>query len=163
MKRQIQFLCRSILSIFVIGLAVICTGCSFVISFNINNLSGRPIAIRYSLKNTHHGLGPVLVDRNGEEGGPKHSQFGDGRINVDMQNRIVEFKLLPNEEVQLFSVTDRFDEKYEQEFNLTSLHISEGDGSITLEGDQVFKSFRPIRKDWYEFGPEIIGFVFEYN
>ncbi len=163
MKKYGQTSGRSLLAIFVIGLAFICTGCSFAISFNINNLSGRQITVRYVLKNVEHGLEPRLVNRHPANDNDRYRVFEKDRISVDTENRIVEFKLLTNEEVELFRIYDKPNDNYENEFNLIDLKISEGGGSIVIEGNQVYKSFRPIRGNWFEFGPEVIGFVLEYR
>ncbi|MEP6788300.1 MAG: hypothetical protein ABJB40_07710, partial [Acidobacteriota bacterium] len=103
------------------------------------------------------------VTFNTDKNTTEYSPFPEDRISVDAKNRSVEFKLLPNENVELFSVNDKLDNDYEKEMNLANLRINSADGSISLEGRQVFKSFRPIKSSWYSFGPETSGFVLEYR
>lgn len=146
-----------------IVLVIVSTGCSFTIGFNIKNLSGQSITVSYSLKDLHHGLSPRLVRDNFDEESTKYIPIPEDRININIENRVVEFKLLPGENVELFSIKDRLDNDYEREFNIANLRITGADGSTSLEGRQIFKSFRPLKKSWYVFGPEITGFMLEYR
>ena len=164
MKKKKHQISRLFWTSVIIGLVMLSTGCSFVISFNINNLSGQTITINYSLKDLQHGgLSPRLVGENSDDKKTKFIPIPEDRLRVDIENRIVDLKLLPNENVELFSVIDRLDNDYEEEFSLSNLRITGTDGSVSLEGRQVFKSFRPIKKNWYAFGPEITGFVLEHR
>ena len=162
MKSWVLKSCRSLLPTIVIGLAIICTSCQFAIEFRLNNLSNHPINVRYSLKNNYYGLDPKLVNKHGDKN-TNFSPFPEDRVNIDLQNRIVEFRLLPNEEAVLFWMSDKRGEDYKEAFNITKLNISDETGSLTLQGDEIFRSFRPIKKGWYDFGPEILGFVYEYR
>jgi hypothetical protein len=138
-------------------------GCSFHIGFNIRNMSDQAITVRYSLKDSGNGLLPQLVSEKRAENGTNYIPIPQERLDVDIENRVVEIRLLPNENVELFAVHDNLDNKYVKDFNLTRLCITGADGTIYLEGPEIFKSFRSIRKSWYDFGPEIVGFVYEYR
>ena len=159
MYRSIRVLCIGL----IIVLLFASTGCSFSIPFNIRNLSDQAITVIYSLKDLSNGFAPRLKSENRAEDGTNYIQIPQDRISIDTENRVVEFKLLPNGNVELYSVHDKLDNQYEEEFNLTNLHITGVDGTISLTGREIFKSFRPIKKSWYVFGPEITGFVFEYR
>lgn len=146
----------------VVGFVLVCTSCSFVIGFNIKNLSDKTITVSYAVKNGN-GLSPRLVQENLDTKETEYISFPEDRIRIDIENGLVEFKLLPRENVQVYSVHDRLDNKYEEEFSLTKLRITTVDGSTSFEGGHLFKRFRPIEKSWFAFGPEITGFVFEYR
>lgn len=146
----------------ILGTAIFSAGCSFAIGFNIKNLSDQTITVTYSLKDLNHGLSPRLVKENFKEN-TNYIPIPEDRVSIDTDNRVVEFKLLPNENVELFWTSDKLDGDYEKEFNITNLRISGEDGITSLEGREIFKSFRPIKKSWYTFGPEITGFVLDYR
>ena len=162
MKRVRRQPARIVLTSLVIGFVIVCTGCSFVIGFNIRNVSDLPITVKYSLKDSGDGSSPRLVRQNDEDE-IEYLPFPEDRISIDTQNRVVEFKLLPSENAQLYRVSDRLDNKYEEEFNLAKLSITVADGSTSFEGGHLFRQFRPIKKSWFAFGPEIMGFVLEYR
>jgi hypothetical protein len=153
---------KVLLLIGIIGFAIVNAGCSFSIGFSIKNLSGKPIVVSYSTTGMQ-GYVPRLINSIEGEKGEKYSAIPENRIAIDRENDTVKLNLLPNEEVELFWVTDRMENDYESDFRLKNLHIVSDDGSISLEGRKVFQSFRPIKNSWYAFGPETIGFVFEYR
>ncbi len=154
---------RSIFVLLILGISVLTTSCSFSIGFDIRNSSDRPITIRYSLKPSDDIRFPrLVVDPNGN-GGSKYSEFPYERIKRDIENRVCEFTLLSGEEAEVLSTYDKQSNEYEKEFAIAKMYISNGEGSVTLEGDEIFKKFRPITKNWYTFGPEIRGFIYEYR
>ncbi len=153
---------RMLLTCSILVFAFGCTGCSFYISFKLKNLSGKPIAVNYTVKNIQDGFAPSLIKVT-ETNGAQSVPIPDDRIRLDIENGSVEFEMLAEEIVELDHTIDRRESEYEEAFNLKSLRVSADDGSISLEGREAFKSFRPIRKSWYTFGPEIVGFEFEYR
>lgn len=146
----------------VLILAFGCAGCSFRISYILKNLAGKTVVVKYRVKSVQDGFAPSLV-RKSEAEGTQFVPIPDDRISLDFENRSIEFKMLADEMVELEHTIDRRDSEYEQEFNLESLQIIAEDGSVSMEGRDLFKSFRPVRKSWYAFGPEIVGFELEYR
>jgi hypothetical protein len=153
---------RMLLTSTILLLAVVCSGCSFHISFKLKNLSGKTIAVNYTVKNIQDGFAPSLLKKT-ETDGAQSVPIPDDRIRLDIENGSVEFTMFADEIVELDHTIDLRESEYEQAFNLKSLRIAADDGAISLEGLEAFKSFRPIRKRWYTFGPEIVGFEFEYR
>ena len=115
------------------------------------------------MKNFGGGIDPKVVRGNANEDGTEYIPFPKDRISIDEEKLVVELKILPNENVRLYYVNDRLDDDYEEDFNLKTLRIASAHGSTEFEGRHVFKNFRPIKQSWYSFGPEIIGFVYEYR
>jgi hypothetical protein len=152
---------RLLLTSTLLGLAFVSGGCSYLIKFKLKNASCRTIAVNYTVKNINNGLAPLLVQKNLAENRVESVPFPNDRLSVDIENGTVEFTLLADEEVEVDRVSDT--RQAEHTFNLTKLRIMGGEGSILLEGREAFKSFRPINKSWYEFGPEISASVFEYK
>ena len=140
---------------------VICAGCSYFISFNLKNLSGQTITVNYTVNDIKDGFAPMLVVQQTDGNRAGTVPIPDDRISMDVQKGSVEFKLLANEEVVLDEMSSGRD--YEKTFNINNLRIVAPNGSTEMEGPQVFRNFRPIKNSWYEFGPKIIGFVFEYH
>lgn len=164
MEKRTQYLIRRLLTIAILGFAIVTTGCSFSIGFNIKNLSENTVTVTYVLKkDSGQGFSPQLFLPGVAVNGSDFIPFPEDRIRVDKENRVVELKLLPNETVELFRVHDRRDNDYQKEMNLATLRIAATDGAMVLEGQQIFKSFRPVKNSWYMFGPEIAGFEFEYR
>ncbi len=153
MKNQKHQIKRIFLTGFIAGLAVISSGCSYVISFKLRNLSGQTITVNYVVKDIKNGLAPMLIQLSNAENRTETVPIPDDRIRIDPENGSVEFKLLANEEVEVDRTINWQQSDYEQAFNLKSLRIAGEDGSIYLEGRQAFTSFRPINKSWYTFGP----------
>jgi hypothetical protein len=147
----------------IVALAIISASCSYVTPFNLKNLSGKPIVVTYSVSQSHYLLSQQLIKVDEHSGESIYVPIPDDRINVNHEELTVEIKMLPNEEIQLFAVASRMDNDYERDFDIPKLRVAGEDGSISLEGRKVFESFRPIRKSWYKFGPDIVRFVFEYR
>lgn len=163
MENRIYRKRRLLLTGVIAGLAVIVSGCSYVIRFNLRNLSGQTITVNYTVKDIQNGLTPMLIQRSATENRTETVPIPDDRIRIDIENGSVEFKLFAKEEVELDSTIDGSESDYEKTFNLRNLRIAGEEGSVHLEGREVFKRFQPIKKSWYQFGPETIGFVFEYR
>ena len=154
---------RSILKLLIFGLSILTTSCSFAIGFDIRNASDLPITVRYSMKQSDDERFPRLVVDPDGNGGSKYSEFPEERIKRDIEKRVCEFNLLPGEEAELLFMRDREASEYGKALPIAKLYVSDGTGSLSFEGDQIFKQFRPIRKNWYTFGPEIVGFIYEYR
>jgi hypothetical protein len=163
MQKQGHPVSRAFLMGLIFVLVVVSVGCSFTVGFNIKNLSGKTITVNYSVNNSYYGFSPLLVRENVDENSEKYVPIPEDRIHVDIDNGTVEFSLLPDEEVQLYWVSDRLDRDYEEVFKIDSLRITDEYGSITFEGRRVFNSFRPVENSRFAFGPKIVGFVFEYR
>jgi len=159
MKYEIS---RTLLTSTILLLGLGCAGCSYHISFTLKNLSGKTIAVKYSVKNMQDGFAPNLVSKNKADGA-QFMPIPDDRISLDFENGSVEFKMLADEAVELDSTMDRRESEYEQAFNLKSLRIVADGDSVFMEGRELFKSFRPINRKWYTFGPGIVGFELEYR
>lgn len=162
--KKLHQISKTLLAGVIVGLAIINAGCSFKIGFNIKNLTDNAITVNYILKGPGAaGFSPRLVLENHGEDASKYLPLPEDRIRIETEKCTVEFELLPNENVELYWVGDRRENDYEKEFNLVNLRIIGADGSRSFEGREVFKSFLPIRKNWYTFGPDITGFVLEYR
>lgn len=150
---------------FVTSLAVLQIGCSFVTSFTLENNSDRSIEISYVLaEDGYCGFSPRLENKNRNSNDARFVDFPAERLVVDLTTRAVKFRLLSDETAEICSMSDRSRlEEYEKKFNLTSLRIQSAEGSIALEGRSVFQSFRPVKSGPLTFGPDIIGFVYEYR
>ncbi len=145
-----------------IGCAVLYTSsCSFMISFKIRNLSDRQIFVSYFVEEGHYGLAPKLFKGSHTASESEYGDFPSDRLKIDLSSRKVQFAMLPGDEVELFSLGDRSDEKYEEDFGLKNLLIESDEGSILYQGEQVFLAFRPIEKDENQFGPNITGFILD--
>lgn len=157
-----QRLVRIVLASVLFFVAFGTIACSFVIGFTIKNSSDRELIVAYNLRNADFGLEPELVEKN-NSGERKYTKFPEDRLKVDFDNRSVEFRLLPSEEVQILRMQDRSSSEYEKAFNLTSLKLSSSDSKATFEGRQIFAQFSPIKASAFTFGPSVIGFELEYR
>ncbi|MEP7075520.1 MAG: hypothetical protein ABI878_06885 [Acidobacteriota bacterium] len=82
---------------------------------------------------------------------------------LDFENKLVEIRLLPNEQVAVDGFIDNLSNNYEKEWNITALCMISTNGSVCAKGEEVYKSFHPIRKSWYTFGPAVIRFEYDYR
>ena len=162
MDKRIHFFQRSLLTVTVVIFSIVCSGCSFVVRFFIENSSERIVTVRYSTKNLQGGFDPKIFKENSNNG-IDEIPIPEDRVIIDTQNRTVEFKMLPHEQVRIWKMHGKLDENYESEWNISSLSISSGEGSVSFEGSEVYKNFRPIAKTWYTFGPNATSFKLEYR
>lgn len=154
---------RIVLTVILVGIALLYSGCSFTTRFKLKNSSGQHITVRYEFKDISAGFTPHLVLKNPEKNKPDSVAFPSDRIKIDKEKGLVEFKLMPDEEAILAQLTDRPMSEYEEVFNLKNFRVEGVSGTVFLEGRQVFQAFEPIKAGWPNFGPEIIGFRFEYK
>src|SRR5688572_23804386 len=88
----------------IVALAVISAGCSYVTPFNLKNLSGKPIVVTYSVSQSHYLLSQQLIKVDEHSGESIYVPIPDDRITVNHEELTVEIKMLPNEEIKLFTV-----------------------------------------------------------
>ena len=157
---------RLILFGLVICLTAILSGCSYSADVVIVNNSDHFIQIRYEAKKTDYwSLTPFFVPL---------AEFSISRTDwrvlsverykIDKEKGIVEVSLAPREALRIDAVNaGRAQQNLDEELNLKSLKITAEKGSMTLEGNQIYRQFKPEHKGWVLFGPSYSSYVLYYN
>lgn len=162
---EIAILKRSSIVICVLAITLFLSGCSFAIRYEMRNLSGEPVTIRYQTTDeaSLESL-PRLLQKGTGNGDQKYAEIPQERVSFSKEDKTIVFTLLPGEEVELFWVNDRSSlSEYEEEFPIETLELAGKDGSVTFQGTMAFKAFAPIRRSFFAYGPEVVGFVLEHK
>ena len=146
---------------------LILSGCSFVADFVVVNNSGDFIEISYETKNKpgYKSITPYLVNLNDFNNNKKEwREIPQDQYKIDSEKPTVEIKLAPNEVLRFESVdASRIQLNPYEELNTKRIKISGKNGSITLEGNQVFEQLKPQTSRWILFGPETGTYAIFYK
>jgi hypothetical protein len=160
---------KQLILILVIVLNVfLLSSCQIYSDFVIVNTSKDFIEVKYELKNVNYKSG-VPYFTSLEKFSKDKYEWQEGskeQYKIDKENGTVEVRLAPNEVLKVESV-DVFwiHEKPYEYFNIKNLNITGKNGSIKIEGNQVFEQFQPEYKGWSLFGnyPNYVIYYKEFN
>ena len=150
----------------ILFLSLCLTGCSYSVSFIIENHSNENISIKYQTKNLKYGdLTPRVM--NLSQIGKKRiwEKLSEANYKIDEEKGIVEVNILPNQAFELTN-TDPYwikQDPYGEHFNIKSLDISGQNGAIQVEGNQVFEIVEPQKTRWKIFGPDVNSYILRYK
>ena len=144
------------------------TGCSTSVSFIVENLSRDIITIKYETKNPNwSSLTPYISDLNSKNSnkGEEWRKAATEDFKIDKEKGMVEVNLRPNQGLRVASEDPYYISKdpYGDHFNLKNLSIVGKNGSIKLEGNQVFEMFQPESKGWSFILPNYPNYVLRYK
>lgn len=155
--KKILLLCLVVCS------TLILSGCSFSADFVVINNSADFIDVKYEINES---LPPKFAksEEFNNSNGTEWRELSQDRYKIDEQKRIVEVKLAPNEALRVESV-DAYGIKTNPygELSIKTLKIAGKNGSIELNGNQVFEHFEPKTLRWALFGPDTGAYVIYYK
>lgn len=157
--RTILRRCFSVSTILVSTLAL--SGCSYFAEFVLVNKSSKALVIEYFMKPTDAIVFPHVKARlaslhQHEANWREFNAFPEERLWVSANRQSARVKLLP-EEVLFLASHDIRDVANEPIFKsgIAKLSISSDSGSLTYEGDQVFKQFVPSQSGFFPSAPAL--------
>jgi len=143
------------------------TACSFSVPFVIENRSGNPISVRFKVKNWNNRPVQLIRDlsKRSDSNQNEWKQIPQEIYKVDNQSETVEVNLPPNHALQLGSADPYYihREPYGDHFKLKMLEITGDNGSIKLEGNQVFEMFEEQKSGFNIFEPSVNAYVIRYK
>jgi hypothetical protein len=150
-----------------IFITVFLSACSFSADFVIVNNSGAFVEVSYETKHkpTYKSIKPYLVSlENFNSGNKEWREVPEDRLKIDNEKPIVEVKVAPNEVLRFESVdAGRIKSDPYDELNTNRLTITGKNGSIILEGNQVFEQLEPQSSRWILFGPDTGTYAIHYK
>jgi hypothetical protein len=157
---------RLILFSVVMCLTSILAGCSFLADVVIVNNSNDFLQISYQAKTPNYGeltprfapLSEFSVNRT------EWRELSEERYKIDNETGTVEVRLAPHEALNIKSIdAGRAEDNPDKALNLKSLQIASEKGSIILEGDQIYRQFKPEHRGLVLFGPRYSTYVLYYD
>lgn len=137
--------------------ALTMTACSFSTDFVVVNSSDQPIEIRYRIGKT--GIEPLAVTRTpavlsaSQISSREWQELRPTQYVFDQEKRVVTVSINPGVGLRI-NQGGEWSEKYTGEnFIIEEINIRGSNGEVNLKGDQVYKSFVPVRSAFYTFGP----------
>lgn len=131
--------------------------CSFSTDFVVINASGHPIEIIYKIGDT--GIDPLAAVSPpailpASELGPREWQdLSPEQYVVDREQRTVTFSLSPGVALRIDQGAEWRESYTGENFIIKEVTIRGVNGEVFLKGDQVYKSFVPVPKAFYAYGP----------
>jgi hypothetical protein len=156
---------------FVLLFIVICsilllTSCSFRVSFIVENLSRGSIIVAYEAKKAPlDNYIPRVKSMNNPNNENNWEELPSEKYKLDKEKGIIEVNLSSNQALQV-AFEDPYDidkNPYGDDFNLKNISIVGENGSIKVEGNQVFEMFRPENKAWWSPLPNYPNYIFRYR
>jgi hypothetical protein len=151
----------------ILSLSIFLSGCSYRVSFIIENLSHSSIVVKYEAKKPNwNDLTPYVKNLNEINNREKSwEKPTEDKYKFDKEKGFVEVTIEPNQALQVTSVDPfwTYHEPYGDHFNIKMLSIFGQNGSIQIEGNQVFEIFEPQKVKFNLFGPGVSGYIFRYK
>jgi hypothetical protein len=148
---------RYVFTALLVLVALTLAACSFSTDFVVVNASDRPIEVRYRIGET--GIEPLAVTRkpatlpSSQISSREWQELSPTQYAFDREKRVVTVSINPGVGLRI-NQGGEWNEKYAGEnFIIEELNIRGSNGEVNLKGDQVYKSFVPVRSAFYTFGP----------
>ncbi len=145
-----------------VAFALLATACQFSTYFAVVNSSNSQMEVSYELKPS--GMMPnenirnprILSIAEFDNNKFEWRELPPNRFEVDKEKGIVKAQVEPNEVLQIEDEDSYYVAKEPNEhFDVKKLNLKGINGSVTYEGNQIFKQFQKEEKGWFGFGGTI--------
>ena len=131
------------------------TGCSFSVDFVVVNESDRPIEVRYRIRgNSSEPLSKTTKPAtlpSAQLHSREWRELPSEQFAIDSVNRTVTVQVKPGEALRIANVRDYGADSGVTDFIIMEIQIVGTSGGVSLQGDQVYKSF--VAESTAFFGP----------
>jgi hypothetical protein len=147
--------------------ALTMTACSYPVDFAVINGSAHPVQITYRIAETG-------VDSLGAVGRPailpassidsrKWQELSPAEFSFDGENRVVTVSLQPGQALRVYRGGQGAVEPTGGDFIIRELNVRGMGGEVTFKGNQVHRSFVPVPRPFYAFGPDTALLTLTYQ
>jgi hypothetical protein len=151
---------RSVLVILLLLFIGMSVGCSFSTDFVVVNASSQPVQVTYTIAPTTidllaaTGVGTPAILPVSELREREWRVLASSQYTLDRLNRTVSVSVLPNQGL-LINRGGEWHPNSEMPngFIIQKIQVVGMKGAMSVEGDEVYKSFAVVPKPFYSFGP----------